>query len=160
LRAPQRAQRAALERQRKEIGTQIDRLITAVAEGVLPDMSQIRTKIDDLTARREECVRLLAQLESAVPEFRQALSRQQATSVAATLKQRLLKAPPPLQKRYLRGLVSNIVVGSEKAVISGPSAAIAAAVTAPEQLDEVRGFVREWCPRPDLNQHAREGNRF
>ena len=155
-----RAQKATLERQRKEIGTQIDRLITAVAEGVLPDMSQIRAKIDDLTARREECVRLLTQIESAAPEFRQALSKQQATSIADTLKRRLLNAPPALKKRYLRGLVSGIVVGAEKAVISGPPAAIAAAVTAPERLGEVRGFVREWCPRPDLNQHAREGNRF
>lgn len=72
----------ALERQRKEIDAQIDRLITAVAEGSLPDLQPIRAKIDEL-ARRGECDRLLAQIESGLPEFRQALSKQQAASIAA-----------------------------------------------------------------------------
>jgi hypothetical protein len=77
-------------------------------------------------------------------DLRQALSKQQAACVAANLKRRLLDAPHELRKRYVHGLVSEIVVSRDKAVISGPSAAIAAAVSAPERMDVVRTFVREW----------------
>ena len=79
-----RTRKAALEKQRKEIDGQIDRLITAVADGSFPDMTQIRVRIDELTARRDECTRLLAMLESDVPEYRQALSKQQAVSISDT----------------------------------------------------------------------------
>ncbi len=107
-------------------------------------------RIDELTARRDECTRLLATLESNVPEFRQVLSKQQAVSISDTFKRRLLDAPPALKKRYVHGLVSNIVVDRHKAVISGPPAAIAA-VTAPDRLGEVRTFGREWWARQDSN---------
>ena len=146
-----RGRKTALERQRKEIDSQIDRLVTAVAEGSLPDLQPVRAKIDELAARRGECDRLLAQLDSDLPEFRQALSRQQAASIAATLKGRLLDAPAALKRRYVRGLVSNVVVDAHKAVISGPPAAIAAAVTAPDRLGEVRSSIREWRTGQDSN---------
>ena len=146
-----RSRKAALEKQRKDIDGQIERLLTAVAEGTLPDLLQLRAKIDDLTARRSECTRLLASLDSADPKFRQTLSRQQAVSVAETLKRKLLNAAPALKRYYVRALVSTITVDKEKAVISGPPAAIAAAVTAPDQLGEVRSSVRQWRPREDSN---------
>ena len=146
-----RARKSALERERKELDKQIDRLITAVAEGTLPDMDQIRARIDDLTKNRDECVRLLSALDSEGPELRQALSKQQAVSIAGVLKRKLLDAPRPLQKRYVQGLVSQIVVDGQKAVISGPPLAIAAAVTTPDKLGEVRTFVREWRTRQDSN---------
>ena len=114
-------------------------------------MTQLRVRIDELTARRDECAQLLARLESDVPEFRQVLSKQQAVSIADTLKLRLLDAPPALKKRYIRGLVSNIVVDGDKAVISGPPAAIAATVTAGALEGGVRTFVREWRTRQDSN---------
>jgi site-specific DNA recombinase len=142
-----RTQRTALEKQRKGIDAQIERLITAVADGTLPDMGQLRARMDELTGHRDECARLLAALATEIPEFRQTLSRQQATAIAGTLKQKLLEAPRPLQKRYVQGLVSEI----EKATISGPPLAIAAAVTAPDKLGEVRSFIREWRARKDSN---------
>ena len=49
-----------------------------------------------------------------------------------------------MQRRYVRGLVFEIVVDKETAVISGPPAAIAAAATSDALSGEVRGFVREW----------------
>lgn len=121
-------------------------------------MSQLRTKIYDPTVRREECTKILAQVVSSLPEFRQALSNQQATSVAATLKRKLLEAPPALKRRYLRGLISGIVVDAHKAVISGPPAAIAAAVTAPDHLDEVRTSVREWRALGESNSSCKIEN--
>lgn len=62
------------------------------------------------------------------------------------MKRRLLDAPKPLQRRYVHGLVSEIVVDRDKAVISGPHAAIAAAVTSGALEKEVRSFVRDGAP--------------
>ena len=65
-------------------------------------------------------------LDNELPEFRQSLSKQRASSIAGNLKQQLLEAPLTLQKRYIHGLVSEIVVDPEKAVISGPREAVPA----------------------------------
>ena len=146
-----RSRKSALEKQRKEIDAQIERLITAVADGTLPDMAPLRARMDELTAHREECARLLAALGADVPELRQALSRQQAVSIAKVLKRKLVGAPRHLQKRYVQGLVSEIVIDGQKAVISGPPLALAAAVTAPDKLGEVRSFGREWRTGEDSN---------
>lgn len=75
------------------------------------------------------------------------LSNQQARSVAATLKRRLLEAPKATQRRYVRGLVSNIVVNRELAVITGPQAAIASYASNPDTIPMVPGLVREWRTR-------------
>jgi hypothetical protein len=56
-----------------------------------------------------------------------------------------------MQRRYVRGVVSSIVVDREKAIISGPKAAIAAVVTAGAVNDVVRTSVREWRTRQDSN---------
>jgi hypothetical protein len=107
--------------------------------------SALQKKMDDLNGRQDEYLNLLKALDSELPEIRQALSKQQAVGIAATLKRRLLEAPRPLQKRYVHGLVSEIVVDRENSVISGPRAAIAAAVSAPDgHLGGVRSSVREW----------------
>ena len=74
-----------------------------------------------------------------------------AQAVAAKLKCRLIEAPPPMQRRYVHGLVSEILVDREKAVISGPKAAIATAIAAQALNGEVRSFVREWRTGQDSN---------
>lgn len=123
---------------------QVDRLFSAVAEGTIGDTALLRGKLDGLHVRRAECVSLLGMIDAEVPALRQTLSKQQAISIAANLKKRLLDAPQTLKRRYVRGLVSNIVVDREKAVISGPPAAIAAAITSGSFKDEVRSSIREW----------------
>jgi hypothetical protein len=122
----------------------IDRLLTAVAEGTVPDASQLRKKMNDINGRRDECLNLLRTPGNELPEIRQALSKQQAAGIAGNLKRRLLEAPRALQKRYVHGLVSEIVVDREKPVISGPREAAAAAVSAPDELGGLLGSVREW----------------
>jgi site-specific DNA recombinase len=103
------ARRSALRTDLKSMETQIDRLLSAVADGTLPDASVLRKKMDDFNGRRDECLNLLRTLDSELPESRQALSKQQAVGIASTLKRRLMEAPRPLQKRYVHGLVSEIV---------------------------------------------------
>ena len=138
------AKRAALRRELKTLEGQIERLYDAIAQGIVTDTTLLRGKIDGLMGRRDECTRLLAALEAEQPPLRQAFSRQQASTMAATLKRRLLDAPKGLQKRYLQGLVTQIVVDQEKAVISGPPAAIAAAASAGDLNGGVRTSVRGW----------------
>ena len=70
---------------------------------------------------------------------------------AATFKRRLLDAPKPLQRRYVRGLVSDIVVNRERVVITGPQSAVAAAITSGALETEGRSSVREWRTRQDSN---------
>jgi hypothetical protein len=79
------------------------------------------------------------------------LSKQQATTLAAALQRRLLGAPKPLKRRYVHGLVSDIIVNREKALITGPRAAIAATVTAGDVDGAVRTSVREWRTGLDSN---------
>ena len=100
-----RARKSALQKQLRETDTQIGRLIAAVADGTLPDASLVRVKIDEFTRQRNECERLLNSLDSELPQLRQTLSRQQASSIASQLKRKLLDAPRPLQKRYVRGWI-------------------------------------------------------
>ncbi len=143
--------RAGLRKDLKHTETQIDRLLTAVAEGHVPDSSLLRDKLVGLNHRRDESLALLASLDRDLPAIRQAISNRQAATVAANLKRRLLDAPRPLQRRYVRGLVSEIVVDRERAVISGPRAAIASAASNPETLTVVPSFAREWRARKDSN---------
>ena len=145
------AQKAALRNELKNVDAQIERLLTAVSDGIVPDMTTVRAKLEQLNKLREECVVHLRSLETEEPELRQTLSKQQAISVAATLKGRLTNAPKQLQRRYVRGLVSEIVVNRELATIAGPARAIAASVSDPASLGMVPGSVREWRPQGESN---------
>jgi site-specific DNA recombinase len=145
------AKSAALKKELKNIEGQIDRLYGAIAEGIVSDTALLRQKLDGLNGRRDECLGLLESLTPDQPEIRHAFSRQQAAAMASNFKRKLLDAPKAVQKRYVHGLVSEIVVDRDKAVISGPPAAIAAAITAGALEGNVRTSVREWRTRRDSN---------
>lgn len=146
-----RTRKSALEKQLKETNAKIARLIAAVADGDLPDMKQVRGQIDEMSRQQDESERLLLALDSKAPKLRQALSKQQAVSIGNILKRKLLDAPSPLQKRYIHGLVTEVVVNSETATISGQPLALAAAIASPDKLGDVRSFEPEWRTRQDSN---------
>ncbi len=143
--------RTALRKQSREAETQIRRLYTALAEGMVSDTALFRVSLKTLEDKRDESIRLFSLLDTESPSLRQALSKAQAAALAAKLRQGLAEAPAPVQRRYVRGIVSDIVVDRERAVISGPKAAIATAVTTGAVNGEVRSFVRGWRPRRDSN---------
>jgi hypothetical protein len=107
---------------------------------------------------RGEAAAHLSRIDSDVPEFRQTLSHQQAETLAATLQRRLLDAPKPMKRRYLRGLVSGIILNREKAIVTGPSSAIAATLTSGDFDTPVLTSVREWRTGQDSNSWMVEGN--
>ena len=71
--------------------------------------------------------------------------------IATTLKRRLFDGPRALQRRYVRGLVSEIMVNRKTATISGPRSALASLVSNPIHLGDVPGSVREWRPQGESN---------
>ncbi len=143
--------RSALRRQLKETDTQIRRLYTALAEGIAGDTALFREALHGLEAKRDESIRLLSLLDVETPPVRHALSKAQAQVVAATLKRRLIEAPPPVQRRYIHGMGTGTAVDREKAVISGSKAMIAAAITSGTHNAEVRTSVREWRSQRESN---------
>jgi site-specific DNA recombinase len=150
--------RSELRRRLKTAETRIARLYTAIADGVVADTELFRRELNAHQAEREECIRLLSLLDTDTPPLRQALSKQQAITLSADLKRRLLGASKALQRRYVRGLVSDIVVDREKAVISGSPAVIAAAVTSGTLETEVRSSVREWRALRESNPSCKIEN--
>ena len=143
--------RAMLQKQLREADKRLQRLYAALAEGTVSDTTSFRGTVGTVEAERAEITHHLSILDRGSPPLRQALSNQQAATIAASLKRRLLDAPSALQRRYVRGLVSEIVVDRDTATISGPPAAIAAAISAPDKMGEVRTSVREWRARKDSN---------
>lgn len=152
------AARQALKVDRRNIEAQIERLLAAVADGTVPDMGLIRPKLGELKERQEEVRRHLALLDQDLPELRHSLTGQQARSVAATLKRRLLDAPKAIQRRYVRGLVTKVVVNGEVAVISGSEAALATVASNPDRLATVPTFVPTWCALGESNPSCRNEN--
>lgn len=111
----------------------------------------LRDKINSLHERHLECIRLLSLLDADTPPLRRALSKQQAATVAAQLKRALLNAPPQQQRRYVQGLVSDIVVEHERIVMRGSKAAIASAISSKSGPDGVLTSIREWRTGQDSN---------
>lgn len=124
----------------RETQTQIGRISRSWI-GTVTDTGLFRATLTSPEGQRGQCLDLLNRLGHERPQFRQALSKQQAALIAAMLQRRLLDAAKPLKRRYIRGLVSEIVVSRDKAVISGPRDAIAAAVTSGDFTGEVRTSV-------------------
>jgi site-specific DNA recombinase len=143
--------RSSLTKQRKESESKIGRLYEAVETGMLTDTSLLRSRLQELEKQRDETLRLLAMLDTDLPPLRQVLSNAQATQIASQLKARLLDASKPLQRRYVRGLVSEIVVDREKAVICGPQDALATATSAGTFPEKVRTFARDWRSHGESN---------
>ena len=143
--------RAALRKRIKDLEQQIDRLYGALREGTVTDSRSFRAQLSEVEREREEAVAHLSRIDSDIPEFRQTLSNQQAATLAATLQRRLLEAPKPLKRRYVRGLVSGIILNREKAIITGPSSAIAATVTSGDFDGPVLTSVRDWRTGQDSN---------
>ncbi len=63
---------------------------------------------------------------------------------------------PTLRTAYLRMLVSDVTVATDKILIYGPRAALANGVTSgvPRLEGAVPIFDRKWCPEEDSNLHA------
>ncbi len=149
--------RAALRRRIKDLEQQIDRLYGALREGTVTDTQSFRAQLAQVERERGEAAAHLSRIDSDVPEFRQTLSHQQATTLAVTLQRRLLDAPKPMKRRYLRGLISGIILNREKAIITGPSSAIAATVTSGDFDTPVLTSVRDWRTGQDSNFSHGEG---
>jgi site-specific DNA recombinase len=109
--------RSEMRKRLRDLETQANRLLAALAEGTVADTSLFRTKLANIDSEREQCIQLLSRLETETPRFRQVLSHGQAADLAQRFNRALLESPKPVQRRYVHGLVSEIRIDAEKAVI-------------------------------------------
>jgi site-specific DNA recombinase len=153
-----RARRSDMQRLEQETAQKIQRLYMALADGLVVDTDMFRLAINELETKRAEATRLLGTLDREGPGIRQALSHSQARSVATTLRRRFMDAPRTLQRRHVHGLVSDILVDREKAVVAGPKDALALAVSSRAFNGEVRSSVREWRALGESNPSCKIEN--
>ena len=121
---------SALRKRLRELEAEANRMYAALWQGMVPNSDLFQAQLRDVERDRADCIRHLSRMETESPQLRQTLSKQQATSLAHALQRRLLDAPKALRRRYVQGLVSEIIVDREKAIVTGPRSAIAAAVRA------------------------------
>lgn len=148
---------AQLRGQLGQANKRIRNLLDALAEGVVGDSDLFKEKIAEAETERAELLRLIEMQEAQVREALKPITIDQAKIAATRLRRLIGDAPTDLKKRYIRALVSEIVVGKSEIVISGPKDALAKAVSG-EALAHlaagagpVRSFIREWRTRKDSN---------
>ncbi len=66
------------------------------------------------------------------------------------IRAKMIGGDPAMRKAYVRLLVWRVTVSDQQILIKGSKAALAAAVTAPDE-SQVISFDREWCRLQDSN---------
>jgi hypothetical protein len=138
----------------------------AVADEIMGEDDIFREQYGNLREERISIGKMIAVHERTLAEALKPLTDVQSEFAAARLRQALLGADGKLKRRFVRALVSEVVVGAETVDIYGPESGLAELATgtafsdAPSARAEVRGSVQAWCPRSDSNQHDLAANRF
>ncbi|MFK0299263.1 recombinase family protein [Brevundimonas sp. NPDC090276] len=127
-------------------------MMDAITGGLIGDDDIFRQKYGALQEERKEAQRLIAMHERNLARSLEPLTDVQATKAAGRLKEMLLAAAPKLQRRFVRALVGEVVVGPNMATVIGPQSALAevASNTPPAEAaqasyPQVRGSVLGWC---------------
>ena len=141
---------AQLRGQLGHVNDRIRNLLNALTEGLAHDSEMFKETLASAEAERAELQRLIEAQERQTKEALQPITIDQARIASSKLKDLIREAPADLKKRYIRALVSEIVVGKSQIVISGPKDALAEAVSGepPAHLaaaaGPVRSLVQEW----------------
>ncbi|WP_411820850.1 recombinase family protein [Hyphococcus formosus] len=139
-----------LRGQLAQANKRVRNLLNALADGVAGETDLFKEMLSRAEEERAELTGLVAAQEVQVKDALKPITMEEARSASVKLKQLINAAPADLKKRYIRALVSEIVVGKSEIVISGPKDALAEAVTGapPAHIaaasGPVRSLVREW----------------
>lgn len=127
-------------------------MMDAIINALVGDDDIFRQKYVRLQEERKELQRLIAIHERNLARSLVPLTGIQATKVAQRLNEMLLAATPQLQRRFVRALVSEVVVGRNIATVTGPQIALAEiasgtplAEAAQASNAGVRASVLDWC---------------
>ncbi|HEX3666385.1 MAG TPA: hypothetical protein VHU23_14260 [Rhizomicrobium sp.] len=66
--------RSELRKRLRDLDSQANRLLTALAEGMVTDTGLFHAKLATVESARAQCIQLLSGLDTDTPRFRQALS--------------------------------------------------------------------------------------
>lgn len=127
-------------------------MMDAITSGLIGDDDIFRQKYVALQEERKEAQRLIGMHERNLARSLEPLTDIQAVKAAQRLKEMLLAAAPKLQRRFVRALVGEVVVGPNVATVIGPQTALAEvasntplAEAAQASYPQVRGSVLGWC---------------
>lgn len=110
-----------------------------------------RASLTRLEGEREECLRLIASLETHREVPRHLLTRENLARFAAAAGERLHAEDATLRKGYVRQFIDRVEVGDKEIRVMGPQAALADGLLGshPAAGTGVPSFAREWWAHQD-----------
>ena len=137
----------------RAVELKIDRLMDAVADGLVGNSDSFKAKLASFEQQRDELIRQTSVRKRsdnlpAVP-----LSDKNIDRFTKSVRLKLRDRDSNFRKRYLNLFVDRIEVDDTEVRIFGSKSALAAAISKVEQSDtaKVPAFVREWWARQDSN---------
>jgi DNA invertase Pin-like site-specific DNA recombinase len=149
---------ARLRTQLKQTKNRIEKLLDAVADGLVEDTEVFRQKFKALEADRENLGGMILGKERTLEQALKPITLEKAEEIASDLRSKLSSADPALKKRYVRAFVAAVIVTPEDVLLLGPNSSLAE-VTAGVKIDAVTiasgvlGLDREWWAVQDKTGH-------
>ncbi len=132
--------------------TQIDRMMDAVAEGLVGNSDGFRRKLSTLEQQREDLRRQVSACKRRRDLPTVPLTRDRLEHFATAVRRNLRGKDNGFRKRYLNLFVDRVEVGDDTIRISGSKAALAAAAQAKKpDTHGVPSFDQKWWARQDSN---------
>jgi site-specific DNA recombinase len=142
-----------LKAEKKQVRTEIDRLIKGIVSGALAPTPQVRAAQDDLESRLGRACALIAAKEKAEEADVRKLRPSELQERCSMLQVRLRRSAIQMQKRYVRAFVSKVTVGRDGVRLEGSGTASAELACSKKSagVGGVQPFVRDWRRGWDSN---------
>ena len=118
-----------LKEQRLKTNKKLSNLINALAEGIVEATETFKATVKATEADAERLGKLVVAQEHLLKTRLKAITLEEAGSVAAKLREKLVASAPSLQKRIIRAFVGRVVVSRDEIVITGAKSDLAEVVT-------------------------------
>ncbi len=148
-----------LKGQLSQAKKRLTRLIDGFANGIIDDSHEFQQAQANARSECDSITQLIERQERLVAAEPKDLPAETIADRLTTLKSRIMTAGVQTKKRFLRAIVSAVVVGCDSVEIIGSNGGLVDAVTgsnigALRPDPPVRGFGREWCGWPGSNRHS------
>ena len=143
-----------LHRKRREVRTQLENIVDAIATGGLGSSRVLQDRLGKLEEQNSELTRLISLKEREIDLPIAELTPKRKEAFTAALRVKLAdKSNPKCRRAYLRLLLEKVVVGKSDIRISGPKAALAQQLYTdkPVPPSMVPTFMDGWCTRQESN---------
>ena len=145
--------RDALAKELKEKDEKLNRLYSAIENGIIEIDDQLKTRITELKTERE-IVQISIERIAQQASSRAQITPERIEAFSKLMNEKLEIGDVQARKAYLRSLISVIEVDDGSVRILGEKTQLAAALSEQNvRTGKVRGFVRKWCGQEDSNFH-------